>query len=87
MGCRGILARSLHLPFASTEGDATENLNKNQVRLWTDCDVAPFALGTRPQGGGYIRRLSDANSDKGVRRPLILHRELGCDRGSRAGLA
>jgi hypothetical protein len=31
-----ILPRSLHRPVASVEGNLTENLNKNAVRLWTD---------------------------------------------------
>jgi hypothetical protein len=30
-----ILPRSRHLPFASTEGSLTKNLNKTAVRLWT----------------------------------------------------
>jgi hypothetical protein len=32
---RAILPRSLHLPFAVTEGSLTKNLNKTGVRLWT----------------------------------------------------
>ena len=32
-----ILPRSRHLPRASTEGSRTRNVNKNGVRLWTDC--------------------------------------------------
>jgi hypothetical protein len=30
-----ILPRSLHLPRASTDGSARENVNKTGVRLWT----------------------------------------------------
>jgi hypothetical protein len=30
------LPRSLHLPLASTDGSATEKVNKTGVRLWTD---------------------------------------------------
>ena len=34
---RPSLPRSFHLPRASTEGSARENLNKTGVRLWTAC--------------------------------------------------
>jgi len=32
-----ILPRSLQRPLASTEGSATEKINKTGVRLWTAC--------------------------------------------------
>jgi hypothetical protein len=34
---KSILPRSRHRPVASTEGRATEKINKTRVRLWTAC--------------------------------------------------
>ena len=48
LSVEAILPRSLHRPLASTEGGATENINKTGVRLWTACsrdDRARFDLG------------------------------------------
>ena len=49
---RPILPRSLHLPLASTDGSRTRNLNKNGVRLWSDCGLESKCLPGRSAGFG-----------------------------------
>ena len=51
----GHLPRSRHLPFASTEGSLSENLNNTGVRLWTDRAQRALRRSTTSHEGPHRR--------------------------------